>query len=277
MIKRRFSVLLITIIFAFICLALSAVPKAGFYSLSAHPAFPISVFFAVILIVYGILDTIENNILFDAEKRLSDFLRDLAEFTTFGMPISEAILNMNPDDYGALGKEIRGVSSKISIGVTVEEAFGQFGKSIGSEKIRRVSGIIQKASESGSNTSDVLLMASEFMTQTQLIKSSRISEMKNYTLIMIISYAVFLFVILSVDVQFLAKLRQTNVMNGSFFLSNASNMLIEKIFSIGILIQGGTSGIISGVLKDGRVSSGTLLAGILTAFSIVILTTLGVV
>lgn len=277
MIKNKVSLLLAATAVAAVFVILSAIPSSGFYSLRGDPTFTISVFFAVILITYGIADTLERNELYDAEKHLPDFLRDIAEFTTFGMPVSEAVMNMNPDDYGALAGEIRGVSSRISLGVTAEEAFQNFGSSLKSDKIRRVAGIIQKASESGSNTSDVLSMASEFMMQTHLVRSARVSEMKNYTLIMIISYGVFLFVILSVDLQFLAKLRETNAVNGSFFLANAGNLVIEKIFSLGILIQGGTSGIISGVLKDGRISSGTLLAGILIAFSIVILTTLGVI
>ena len=96
-----------------------------------------SVIFAVIAIPYGFFDNLEIRKVYDAERRISDFLRDIAEYTTFGMPISESIVRASTADYGALTEEVRRVAALISWGVPVEEAMVDFGKKFNSQDIER--------------------------------------------------------------------------------------------------------------------------------------------
>ncbi|MCL4332828.1 MAG: type II secretion system F family protein [Candidatus Thermoplasmatota archaeon] len=236
-----------------------------------------SVFFIIIFIPYGFFDNVEMKRYYEAERRVPDFLRDLAEYTTFGMPISQAIVRASFSDYGPLSDEIKRVAALISWGLPVEQALGDFGVSIESDNVIRAGKIIVKASESGSNISDVMTMVSEFTSQMQLLRNQRFSEMKNYTMVMLISFGVFLFVILALDIDFLPQLA-----GGGFSLGGGSGggsniATIEQIFNIGMIVQGGGTGIISGVLRDGRISSGALLSGIMLAVSIAILFVIGVV
>ena len=235
-----------------------------------------SIFFIIILIPYGFFDNIEMKRFYEAERRVPDFLRDLAEYTTFGMPISHAIVRTSFSDYGPLSDEIKRVASLISWGLPVEQALSDFGKSIGSDNVIRAGKIIVKSSESGSNISDVMTMVSEFTSQMQLLRNQRFSEMKNYTMVMLISFGVFLFVILALDLDFLPQLT-----HGGFSIGGsgggANIATIEQIFNIGMIVQGGGTGILSGVLRDGRISSGLMLSGIMIAVSIVILLLIGVV
>ena len=236
-----------------------------------------SVIFAVIAIPYGFFDSLEIRKVYDAERRISDFLRDIAEYTTFGMPISESIVRASTADYGALTEEVRRVAALISWGVPVEEAMVDFGKKFNSQDIERAGTIIIRAAESGSNISDVMSMVSEFTSQMQLLRNAKFAEMKNYTAVMMISFGVFLFVILVLDIDFLPQLGASHGAGGFGLLGGANVGPIKNIFNIGMVMQGGGSGVLSGVLRDGRISSGFFLAGVLVLVSVVILLGIGAV
>ncbi|MCL4452356.1 MAG: type II secretion system F family protein [Candidatus Thermoplasmatota archaeon] len=236
-----------------------------------------SVIFAVISIPYGYFDEREIKRVYEAERRISDFLRDIAEYTTFGMPISESIVRASSSDYGSLSEEVKRVAALISWGVPVEDAMVDFGKKFHSQDIERAGTIIIRAAESGSNISDVMGMVSEFTSQMQLLRNAKFSEMKNYTAVMMISFGVFLFVILVLDLDFLPQLGTSTGASGLGFLNGANVDAIKNVFNIGMIMQGGGSGILSGVLRDGRVASGFFLAGILVLVSLVILLGVGAI
>lgn len=231
----------------------------------------------VLTIPYGVMDYLDMKAYYEAERRISDFLRDVAEYTTFGMPISEAIVRSSQTDYGPLSKEVKRVAALISWGIPVEEALSEFGRDTNSPNIIRAGKIVVKAAESGSNISDVMNMVSEFTSQMQLMRNSRFTEMKNYTMVMMIAFGVFLFVVLIIDVDFLPKLSVHGAILSGLIIQGAQVKNIENVFNIGMLIQGGGTGILSGVLRDGRVSSGILLSGILILVSMIVLLVIGAI
>lgn len=278
MIVRKFMTLLLSYFAAMIFVA--------FYLLLylRHPAtFKIdillvgSVVAIILTIPYGVMDFLDMRSYYEAERRISDFLRDVAEYTTFGMPISEAIVRTSQTNYGPLSKEIKRVAALISWGIPVEESLSEFGKDINSPNIVRAGKIVVKAAESGSNISDVMNMVSEFTTQMQLMRNSRFVEMKNYTMVMMIAFGVFLFVVLIIDVDFLPKLSSHGVALYGLSIQGAQIQSIENVFNIGMLIQGGGTGILSGVLRDGRISSGVLLSGLLILVSTIVLIIVGAI
>ena len=114
-------------------------------------------------------------------------------------------------------------------------------------------------------------------SQMHLLRNAKFSEMKNYTAVMMISFGVFLFVILVLDLDFLPQLGTSTGASGLGFLNGANVGAIKNVFNIGMIMQGGGSGILSGVLRDGRVASGFFLAGILVLVSLVILLGVGAI
>lgn len=248
----------------------------SFYSFSDDYLFVISVAIAVPSLIYGSMDYIEVQKIYSAEKKLPDLLRDLSNFTSFGIPLSEAFQRIRANSYGGLTSGVRKVSSLVSSGVGLDEAIRDLGSGIKSSKVAMVSKILQKSNESGSNTSDVIWILSEFTTQSELLRQSRIAEMKNYNLVMIISFAVFLFVILFLDIRFLQVMLTHGVETGSFIAGNLSSRNIENAFSVGVMTQAIAIGIISGILRDIRLSSGILLTGILIAATTVVFALTGV-
>ncbi len=237
-----------------------------------------AIIFAGVAIPYGLFDNMESKKVYDAERRVSDFLRDVAEYTTFGMPISEAIVKCGNMDYGSLSVEVNRVAALISWGVPVEVAMSDFGYHFNSQNLISAGKIIVRAAESGSNISDVMSMVSEFTSQMQLLRNSKFAEMQNYTAVMMIAFGVFLFVILTLNAEFLPQLGASHVSSSGLTIFNgASVSTIREVFNIGMVVQGAGAGVLSGILKDGRIASGFFLAGILVLVSLVMLAIMAVI
>jgi len=267
---------LLSLLFSAVFIAGSAVFTTSAYSIRENPIFISSIAIAVPMIAYGSFDYIEIQRIYKAERKLPDLLRDLSNYTSFGIPLSEAFMRIGMNDYGILTGGVRRVSSLVTAGVGFEKAVKELGSGVKSSKIAMVSKILQKSNESGSNTSDVIWILSEFSTRAELLRGSRIGDMKNYNLVMIISFAVFLFVILFLDVRFLQVMFEHSIATGSFIAGNLSSSTIENAFSVGVIVQAVAIGMISGVLRDVRITSGLLLSGILVAVTTFIFSVAGV-
>lgn len=241
-----------------------------------HPIASIAISVSIFLIPVGYLFNKKQNAIKDAERRLPDFLRDLSNYSIFGLPMAEAIKMTASNDYGHLSPEIRDLENKISVGLPVDEALGTFGDKTGSADIRRVGRIIRKASESGNNTYDVVTLISDFNAQMALMRDTRRAEMQNYILVLLIALGVFIFVILIIDIGFFPKIKSTTF--GSLGLPGSTNLrpVIERIFDAGIYVQGVGIGAISGLLKDGRMRSGMFMIGAILLVSALILIGAGV-
>ena len=272
MIQRKFLALLMSYLAAVIFVAfyvLLYIRSNG--SIHIDIILLASVVAMILTIPYGIMDFLDMRIYYEAERRVADFLRDIAEYTTFGMPISEAIVRTADIDYGPLSKEVKRVATLISWGIPVEIALSRFGTEINSPNIIRAGKLILKAAESGSNISDVMNLVSDFTTQMQLMRNSRFTEMKSYTMVMMISFGVFLFVVLVIDALFLPKISAHGFASFGMSVTKQQIQSIKNVFNIGMVVQGGGTGILSGVLRDGRISSGVLLSGILIFISSIVL------
>jgi flagellar protein FlaJ len=243
-----------------------------------HPLTDSTIGMIILFLPFGMADFARVKRIEEAERRLPDFLRDLAGHTNFGTPMSEAILRSVENNYGPLSSEIEHLSGMIKLGIPVETALNDFGKRLKSPSIIRVGKIIKKASESGSNTSDVISLVSSFTTQTYLMRESRFADMRSYSTTLATSFGVFLFVIVMLDVFFFPQISGGVGSGGGGVLSIDSTGygLIEKLFSAGVIVQSAASGLISGVFRDGRLTSGALMSGILVLISLVVLTVIGV-
>lgn len=267
---------ILAVIFSIAFSLFSYYANGSSYGPLSNPVFVAAVALAVPMLTYGSLDFLEIQRIYNAEKRIPDLLRDISNYTSFGVPLSEAFQRVGANSYGVLTSGVRRVSSLVSAGVNFDKAVTELGYGLKSPKIAMVSKILQKSNQSGSNTSDVIWILSEFSSRSELLRGSRIGDMKNYNLVMIISFAVFLFVILFLDVRFLSVMFQHSLITGSFIAGNVSSKAIENTFSLGVIVQAIAIGVISGVLSHVRITSGFLLSGILIAVTTFIFLVAGV-
>ncbi len=224
---------------------------------------------AIFMIPVGLQRRIRNSKIHDARKRISDFLRDLSEYTMYGTPLSEAVMLISSNDYGYLNNDVRELVSSISVGTPVEEALRTFGSSLKDPQIERFGIILQKSGESGSNTSDVISLVSRFSSQMQLLADERNAEMKNYNLILLISFAVFLFVMVIIDVRFFEAINITP--SSGFLFQSAGSRLLKRIFDTGIYVEAFGIGIIIGLIRDRNIMSGFMETGAMLLVSSLIL------
>ncbi len=233
------------------------------------PLFYVPFSLAIILIPVGFLRRLRISRILDARRRISDFIRDLSEYTMYGTPISEAVKLVSSNDYGYLNNDVRELVSSISIGIPVEEALRNFGSSLKDPQIERFGIILQKSGESGSNTSDVMSLVSRFSAQMQLLSDDRAAEMKNYNLILMVAFAVFLLVMAIIDVRFFDAIKVQSA--SGFLFQSAGAPLLKKIFDSGIYIEAIGIGLMIGLIRDRNIASGFMETGAMLLTSSLIL------
>ncbi len=277
-VELRYIALTVSVMFVFVMLFVGYLFKYQTLDPLVHPLTLATISMIIIFFPFGLADFARVKRIEDAERRLPDFLRDLAGHTNFGTPMSEAILRSAENNYGPLSKEIQHLAGMIKLGIPVETALNDFGKRLKSKSVIRAGKIIKKASESGSNTSDVISLVSSFTTQTYLLRESRFADMRSYSTTLATSFGVFLFVIVMLDTFFFPQISGGGLSGGNVLSvgSASSYSAIEKLFSAGVIVQSAASGLISGVFRDGRLTSGAMMSGILVMISLVVLSVIGV-
>ena len=202
------------------------------------------------------------------ERRLPDFLRDVAEAGRFGMTLADAIVVSGGGRYGKLTPEIKKMAAQITWGVPATEALHLFATRVKTPMIERVVAIIVKSSDAGGDVADVLTMVSHDTKENQLTEDERRIAMSTYIAVIYISFMVFLVTIWILNVTFLPKmLEASGALEGGAgaALAGASplaNNLPEVVFNvkiaffIAVIVHALGDGILAGVLDTGKIANG---------------------
>lgn len=200
------------------------------------------------------------------ERRLPDFLRDVAEAGRFGMTLAEAIVVSSGGRYGKLTPEIKKMAAQISWGVPATEALRLFSERVKTPAVQRVVAIIVKSSDAGGDVADVLTMVSHDTKETQLTEDERRIAMSTYIAVIYISFLVFIVTIWILDVTFLPKMVEAsgalagaNSIGGASPLAENLPAVVNSIriaFFIATIVHGLGDGILAGVLDNGKIPTG---------------------
>lgn len=210
------------------------------------------------------------------ERRLPDFLRDVAEAGRFGMTLADSIVVSSRGRYGKLTPEIEKMASQIQWGVPATEALRLFTERVKTPMVGRIVSIIRKSSDAGGNVADVLTMVSHDAKEDQLTEDERKIAMGTYIAVIYISFLVFLVTILILNVSFLPKMKETSAViesrstGGNAALEEQGGMvgsplaenivrLIEQIqiaFFVAAIVHAVGDGILAGVLDNGQIVNG---------------------
>ncbi len=247
---------------------------AVYFFASFHDNFVILFDFVVIgiflmLAPAGIQDHMTRSKVNAIESRLPDFLRDVAEASKFGSNLADSIVVASEGEYGVLTEDIKQIAAQIEWGVSVDETLEQFEKKYRSDFILKLISTLIECNRSGGNVSEVLNLVAENSKETQLLTKEKYSQLSSYMIVILIAYAVFLLTVIILDFRFFpAMSKQLNSgSSGSFltFLNLSSIPLIKVIFTGVIILEGVGSGLMAGVLADGRMRSGLFYSAILAA------------
>ncbi len=200
------------------------------------------------------------------ERRLPDFLRDVAEAGRFGMTLAEAIVVSSGGRYGKLTPEIKKMAAQISWGVPATEALRLFAERVKTPMVQRVVAIIVKSSDAGGDVADVLTMVSHDTKENQLTEDERRIAMSTYIAVIYISFLVFLVTIWILNATFLPQMLQAsgslsqanNLAGASPLAQNLPEVVyqIKVAFFIATIVHGLGDGILAGVLDNGKIPTG---------------------
>ncbi len=226
---------------------------------------------AVIALIgpYGFFVARKNGEVKAIERRLPDFLRDVAEAGRFGMTLAEAIVVSSGGRYGKLTPEIRKMAAQINWGVPATEALRLFAERVKTPMTGRIVSIIVKSSDAGGDVADVLTMVSHDAKEAQLTEDERTITMSTYIMVIYISFLVFIVTIWILNATFLPKMREastsltagTTSAGGTIETPLAQNLPtvifdIKIAFFIAVFVHGLGDGILAGVLDNGKIASG---------------------
>src|SRR5438034_2202358 len=199
------------------------------------------------------------------ERRLPDFLRDVAEAGRFGMTLADAIVVSGGGRYGKLTPEIKKMAAQITWGVPATEALRLFATRVKTPMVERVVAIIVKSSDAGGDVADVLTMVSHDTKENQLTEDERRIAMSTYIAVIYISFMVFLVTIWILNVTFLPQMLKASgalASTGGAIQSPLAQDLpgvvnsIRIAFFIATVVHGLGDGILAGVLDTGKIPNG---------------------
>lgn len=211
----------------------------------------------------------------EIENHLPDFLREISSSTSSGMTVFDAIKSAADGDHGKLTPELKKMAAQLSWGISVNEALTNFAKRIKTHSVERIVVTINKALEIGGNTSAVFEAAAREIDQTKLVEQQRKSEMSLYSIVIFISFFVFLAVILIINTTIIAafidlesKMPQGGVaQQANLQIAHIDKFALKNSFFSFIIVQSIGGGLLGGFMMDGKLSSGVRFGFLLVLVS----------
>jgi len=256
-----------------VCIPLSIIVFLGGF-ISMVQAYGISVLFdstviddfalfalLISIIPLAVLDFREERRVRLLEEALPNFFRDVAGMNDSGMTLPNAIHIVAGAEYGTLTPHIRKLDNEMSWGVGFVEGLFHFGSSLGTTLADRSVDLIAKASKAGGDVSEVLRAAAADTFEVVNLAQERRNNMFIYVVIVLVSFAVFLFVIAILVSTFLTTMATAGAAAsssgaGSQFIGRIDIPSYKRLFTHGGIIQGFCSGLMAGVMGEGRVLAG---------------------
>jgi len=225
--------------------------------------------FAVLICIVpvALLDLKEQVRVKNLENSLPNFFRDLAGMNDSGMTLPTAVHLVAAAEYGALTPHIRKLDNEMSWGVNFVEALYRFGAGLGTRLSDRSVDLIAKASRAGGDVSEVLRAAAKDTFEVVNLQQERSNNMLIYVIIVLVSFAVFLFVIAILVSSFLSTMATAGaaaVSSGAKgFLGAIDISLYKRLFSHAAMLQGFFSGLVAGQMGEGRFVAGLKYSAIM--------------
>jgi len=209
------------------------------------------------------------------EDQLPDFLREISGSTASGMTVYDAITATAQGDHGKLTPELKRLTSQLTWGISVREALENFAQRVNTDRVKRMVITINKALEIGGNNASVFEAAAKEIDQAKRVEMQRKAEMSMYSIVIFISFFVFLAVILVIDKTIFSAIMDLQGEMAGQAIGNMQiapidhNMLRYTFFSF-LMVQSIGGGMLGGFMMDGNLSSGIRFGFILVLISFIV-------
>jgi archaeal flagellar protein FlaJ len=221
----------------------------------------------VAIIPVAILDFKEQQRVKNLENALPNFFRDLAGMNDSGMTLPNAVHIVAGAEYSTLTPHIRKLDQDMSWGAGFVEAMYRFGKDLGTPLADRSVDLIAKASKAGGDISEVLRAAAKDTFEVVNLAQERSNNMLIYVIIVLVSFAVFLFVIAILVSTFLTTMATAGASAAAAgargFMGQIDLFQYKRLFTHAALLQGFFSGLVAGQMGEGRLIAGLKYSAIM--------------
>ena len=263
--ERPVNIFIVTLPLALIIFIggfVSAVMSYGIQVLFTSTIIDDFVIFAVLVAIVpvAILELKEQMRVKNLENALPNFFRDLAGMNDSGMTLPNAVHIVAGAEYSTLTPHIRKLDMDMSWGAGFVEAMHHFGRVLGTPLADRSVDLIAKASKAGGDISEVLRAAAKDTYEVVNLAQERSNNMLIYVIIVLVSFAVFLFVIAILVSTFLTTMATAGASAASAgargFMGQIDLFQYKRLFTHAGLLQGFFSGLVAGQMGEGRLIAG---------------------
>lgn len=202
------------------------------------------------------------------EERFPDFLRDIASSHKGGLTLAQATAIAARGEYGPLTPEVKKMADQLSWNVPFTVALEQFAERVRTPLVRRAISLILQANKSGGATTDVLLAAARDAREIKSLENERKLSMGLYTVVIYITFFVFLGVAAILYANFVPQLVEASeaaaAQSSAGGLSGVKGVGGEVLrlqdfqlfYFMAAVMQGLGDGVVAGLMGNGRVSLG---------------------
>jgi len=228
--------------------------------------------FAINAFPYTIANEIRSFRVKRLENELPEFLKQLASLNESGLTIVAALRVLSTTNLGALTSEVINIRKDIEWGRLVTEALQRFEARVGSAVVSKVVSILIKALESTDNIKAALFTAATDAEMYLEFRKRMSNEMFVYTVIIYMTFAVFLFTIVVLSKNFInifARIETPQSFTGASFTLPDVEML-TRLFYHTTLLNGFFSGLVAGVMGSGSVRAGIKHSLLMVVVSLIV-------
>ena len=229
---------------------------------------------------YGFYAAREHNRVRRLEERFPDFLRDIASSHKGGLTLHQAATIAARGEYGDLTPEVRKMADQLSWNVSFSEALQRFAERVQTPLVQRAVSLILQADKSGGSTTEVLLAAARDAREIKNLENERRTTMGLYTIVVYITFFVFLGVAAVLYGQFAPQIvASQNAVSDLQADGPAAAGLggqalrleqYQMFYFLAAVVQGIGDGVVAGLLGSGKAVLGLRHAFAMTLVSYIV-------
>jgi flagellar protein FlaJ len=208
-------------------------------------------------------------------RELPETLKKLSSANETGMTLNESLLLVSETSQGILAEEFKKVHNEVQWDTGINDALVGFANRLKIPRVSRTVKLITKANESSGNIQEVLEVAARDVDTAYKLDRERFQNMIIYTVIILVSFLVFLFVIVILQNQFLSVMAEEAAGfdsggGGGFSIDEVPVDTYSMIFFHASVIQGFFSGLVAGQMGEDHVLSGLKYGIVMTLIAVAV-------
>jgi flagellar protein FlaJ len=198
----------------------------------------------------------------EIRERLPDFLVEIGNSVSSGVNVFEAIKIASQGSFGRLTGEIKKMKADLSWNAPITLVFNNFSDRMRSAIVKRIVVTTNKGLMMGGDTPKIFQAAAREIDQINRIEEQKKMDMSIYTIVILMSFFVFLAIILilnkTIFTSFFEVQQEMASQSASAIISaNAiDSMLLNYALYSFVFVQGLGAGMLGGFMMDGKLSSG---------------------